>query len=64
MRLTSHVASGPADGGVIVEPVPPGLASGRFTVPRTVLSAAGAIVIVIGVVYFTVRALTARKKAR
>lgn len=47
--------------GVVVEPPPPGAASGRWTVSRTTLSLAGALVLLAGAAYLTVRALRARR---
>lgn len=49
--------------GVLVEPPPPGVASGRWTVSRTSLAIVGALVIALGVAYVSVRALRARRGA-
>jgi hypothetical protein len=46
---------------VRVEAPPPGLASGRFDVPRWAIATLGAIVIAIGVGYVVVRVLRARR---
>lgn len=62
MSLRFAAATGPADPGVIVEPPPPGVASGRWTVSRTTLTALGALVVTIGFVYFAVRVLVAKRK--
>lgn len=61
MRRFSNSA-GPGDPGVVVEPPPPGVASGRWTVSKTTLSIAGALVVLIGTVYFVIRALAAKKQ--
>ncbi len=50
-----------ASPGVVVEPPPAGLSSGRWTVTKTTLSIVGALVILAGAAYVVARARWARR---
>ncbi|MCC6644061.1 MAG: hypothetical protein IT374_00610 [Polyangiaceae bacterium] len=61
MRAPSPSAVPPGAPGVVVEPPPPGVASGRWTVSKTTLSVAGALIIVAGAAYVVARIARARR---